>query len=54
MVTEEALQETHHKKTKPKHHKYTKHMYNYSIAMKLPFCSGLPRPPFVVATNDRW
>ncbi len=46
MVTEEALQETHNtKKTKPKHRKYTKHMYNYSIAMKLPFVPASPLLP---------
>jgi len=50
MGTEEALQETHpQKKTqKPKHHKYTKHMYNYSIAMKLPFVPASPLLPLLL------
>jgi hypothetical protein len=48
MVTEEGLQETRHKKTKPKHHKYTKYMYNYSIAMKLPFVPASPLLPLLL------
>ncbi len=39
---------THKKKQKPKHHKYTKHMYNYSIAMKLPLVPASPLLPLLL------
>jgi hypothetical protein len=53
MELEKWLQKKHckkhtTKKTKPKHRKYTKYMYNYSIAMKLPFVPASPLLPLLL------